>query len=92
MGEPYHQRKIESEMDRFEQEISSLAPNTTMSSSRPFIPAQLRRPMNQGHHHQHGHHNDNSHSNPAPPGTTNINTNAHPPPSSLTRPSPIIIR
>lgn len=76
MGDQFHQRKIESEMDRFEHEISSLGP-TTMS--RSFIPAQLRRPMQQGH------------SNPLPPGTSAPNA-PPPPPPSLARPSPVFIR
>lgn len=83
MGDPYnHQKKmIESEMDRFEQEISSLAP-TTMA--RSFIPAQLRRPMGHGH------------SNPMPPGTgsSHHHHNIPPPPPSqlVVKPSPVIIR
>ncbi|OXA64885.1 RNA-binding protein 42 [Folsomia candida] len=82
MGDPYnHQKKmIESEMDRFEQEISSLAP-TTMA--RSFIPAQLRRPMGHGH------------SNPMPPGTgsSHHHHNIPPPPPSqlVVKPSPVII-
>jgi hypothetical protein len=74
-------RFIESEMDRFEKEISSL--NPTMAAPPPrafFIPAQLRRPpmhppdtpgvSHSGHHHR----------------------PVHPPRPHLTKPSPVIIR
>jgi len=69
-------KQIESEMDRFEKEISSLGPLTSMS--RSFIPAQLRRPGT-------GHliHPSSSSSGAHPP--------PQQPPLPIVKPSPIII-